>query len=358
MFFYELIQIALGNREQLSKTPSEQEWQGIYQMAEIQALTGLLVLALEELDKKGKGVKPPQMIFLQLLGEVLQIESENKRIDDAAALLSRIFKEGGFRTCVLKGQGIARLYPQPLRRQSGDVDLWVDGSRKSIIKFLKDNCFGVGQVVIHHVDVRIVDGVASEIHFIPCYSCNPILHWKLQRFFKRHSDSQFSNYDNTLGFAYPSLRFNVVYILSHIYMHFLYEGIGLRQMVDYYYVLKKLNEEERTQAAVDIKETGLLKFAGAVMYVMLVVCGMDDGLLVTKPEEIRGKLLLNEIMLGGNFGFHDERLKDRDEKNLVKFNLVALKRQLRFLWYYPFDIISIPFFKIGHWCWRKCNGYL
>lgn len=327
-------------------------------MAEKQALVGLLLSAIEVLDHKDHNVKPPQMLFLQILGEVLQIESENKLVDEAAALLTRLFKDRSHRTCVLKGQGIARLYPQPLRRQPGDVDLWVEGGRRKTLKFLKDNFFGIGHVVIHHVDTRIVDGVATEIHFIPCYSCNPILHRKLQRFFKKHSDEQFSNYDNTLRFAYPTLKFNAVYLLSHIYMHFLYEGIGLRQMVDYYYVLKNLSEEERRQAATDIKEVGLLKFAGAVMFVMQRVCGMDDSLLVTKPDEERGKLLLNEIMVSGNFGKYDERLKGRDENNLIRFNLVALKRQLRFIRYYPLDIISIPFFKIWHWCWRKWNGYL
>ena len=358
MLFFELIQIALGNRSELSNIPSEQEWEEVYLMAEKQALVGLLLSAIEVLNHKGHNVKPPQMLFLQILGEVLQIEPENKKVDEAAALLTRLFKDGGYRTCVLKGQGIARLYPQPYRRQPGDVDLWVEGGRDKILKFVTNSYWGIGHVVIHHVDVRVIDGVATEIHFIPCYSCNPMLHWKLQRFFKRHSDKQFSNFDKTVGFAYPTLRFNAVYLLSHIYMHFLYEGIGLRQMVDYYYVLKNLNEEDRRQATADIKEVGLLKFAGAVMFVLQRVCGMDDNSLVTKPDDKRGELLSDEIMRSGNFGKYDDRLKNRDDKNLVLFNLVALKRQLRFLRYYPMDIISIPFFKVWHWCWRKTKGYL
>ena len=103
---------------------------------------------------------------------------------------------------------------------------------------------------------------------------------------------------------------------------------------------------------------GLLKFAGAVMFVLQRVCGMDDNSLLTKPDDKRGELLLNEIMLSGNFGKYDDRLKNRKEENLIRFNLVALKRQLRFLKYYPMDIISIPFFKVWHWCWRKRKGYL
>ena len=356
--FLELIQTAIGFKTTLSTIPSEEKWQEAFLLAEKHALVGLLFSAIEKLNEKDKTVMPPMPLFYQWTGLVLNTETQNKKLNEAAEHLTQIFKNGGLRCCVLKGQGIARLYPQPLRRQPGDIDLWVEGGRERVLKFLKDSSFGLGHVVIHHVDVRIIDGVETEIHFIPVYAFNPFIHYRLQRFFRLHSDDQFSNIDKELGFAYPTLRFNAVYILAHIYMHFLYEGIGLRQIVDYYYVLKNLDDEGRTLATSDIKNVGLLKFAGAVMFVLQRVCGMDVNSLVTKPDEKRGRLLLDEIMVSGNFGKYDDRLKNRDDKNLVLFNLVALKRQLRFLRYYPMDIISIPFFKVWHWCWRKSKGYL
>lgn len=356
--FIELIQVALGVRLSFNRVPTESEWQDIYLMAEKHALVGLLFSAVEKLNEKEKSFMPPMPLFYQWMGIVLNTEAQNKRLNEAAEHLTRIFKNGGFRSCVLKGQGVATLYPQPQRRQPGDIDLWVEGGRERVLKFLKGNCFGAGNVVIHHADARIIDGVETEIHFMPVYACNPFLHHKLQRFFREQSDEQFTHFDVQLGFSYPTLRFNAVYLLAHIYMHFLYEGIGLRQIVDYYYVLKSLSEDERRQSSVDIKKAGLLKFAGAVMFVLQSICGAEVNLLVSKIDEKRGRILLDEIMVGGNFGKYDERLKGRSEEDLVRFNMVALKRQLRFLRYYPLDIISIPFFKVGHWCWRKMNGYL
>jgi len=358
MLFFELIQLAIGNRRNLSRIPAEEEWQEIYQEAEKQALVGFLLIAVEKLNELDKASMPPMHLFYQWIGDALQIENRNKKVSYAAAKLTRIFKNGGMRSCVLKGQGVAQLYPKPERRQSGDVDLWVEGGREKVLKFMKDSYFGRDHVVIHHVESQIIDGVVSEIHFIPCYSCNPFLHAKLQRFFAKNAEEQFLNYNEKLGFAYPTSRFNAVYILSHIYMHFLYEGIGFRQIVDYYYVIKNLDDEGKKLATSDIKKVGLLKFAGAVMFVLQRVCGMDDNSMVTKPDDKRGRLLLDEIMVSGNFGKYDDRLKNRNGKNLVLFNLVALKRQLRFLRYYPMDIISIPFFKVWHWCWRKSKGYL
>jgi len=358
MFFFELIQLALGERNSLSHNPTEEEWQEAYLMAEKQALTGILFSAVEKLNCDNKAAMPPMELFYQWIGDALQIENRNKEVDYAAAQLTRIFKGGGMRSCVLKGQGIAQLYPEPERRQSGDVDLWVEGGRKKVLKFLKDNCLGTGQVVIHHVDARIIEGVDSEIHFMPGYTWNPFLHRKLQHFFRQQVDTQFSNYDSKLGFAYPTSRFNAVYILSHIYMHYLYEGVGLRQIIDYYYVLKNMTTDEREQAARDICQVGLKKFAGAVMYVLGVVCSMDKSMVLVSPDTKRGLLLLDEIMRGGNMGKYDVSLANRKEENLIQYNLVAFSRQLRSLRYYPMDVISIPFWKVWHWCWRICKGYL
>lgn len=357
MFFFELIQLALGERNSLSHNPTEEEWQEAYLMAEKQALTGILFSAVEKLNSDNKAAMPPMELFYQLIGDALQIENRNKEVNYAAEQLTRIFKGGGLRSCVLKGQGIAQLYPNPERRQPGDVDLWVEGGRKKVLKFLKENFFGTGQVVIHHVDARIIDGVDSEIHFMPGYTWNPFQHRKLQHFFNQMSDAQFSNYDSKIGFAYPTNRFNAVYSLSHIYKHYFHGGVGLRQIIDYYYVLKIMTQNEREQAVKDIGQVGLKKFAGAVMYVLETVCSMSKSMSLVNPDTKRGLLLLDEIMWAGNMGKYDVSMANRKEEKLIQYNLVAFRRQLKSLRYYPMDVISIPFWKVWHWCWRIYKGY-
>ena len=37
--------------------------------------------------------------------------------------------------------------------------------------------------------------------------------------------------------AIPTVEFNLIFQLTHIYAHLMNEGIGLRQLLDYYYVL-------------------------------------------------------------------------------------------------------------------------
>ena len=356
--FFDLVQLAIGEKKKLSREPAEKEWLAIYELASMQCVTGLLFSAINKLNEAGSSIKPPMELFYQWIGDSLDIEAQNKRLNEAAKLLTEIFKKGQFCSCVLKGQGMARLYPAPELRQPGDIDLWVDGSRKEILRFLKSQNYDIGHVVIHHVDCTILDEIITEIHFIPVWAYNPFVNRRLQNFFHKNRDSQFCNYDANMGFAYPTNCFNAVYCLSHIYMHFLYEGIGMRQMIDYYFVVKSLNKKDKDAVNREIKHIGLEKIAGAVMYVLHMVCGMDKGELLCKMDVKRGKLLLKEIMLGGNFGQSDDRVIHSKDVGRLKKNLRRLQRETSFFRYYPMDVISIPFWKVGHYVWRKWNGYL
>ena len=165
--FFELLQVAIGNRERLSRPPSEKEWWEVYHMAVKQSVVGLLFSAVEKLNADDSSLKPGASVFYQWLGEVAQIEERNKRMNEAVRDVVREFREGGLQSCVLKGQGLARLYPEPLRRQSGDIDMWVKGGRDNTLRFLKNQGYVTGAIVIHHVDAKIVDGVETEVHFLP-----------------------------------------------------------------------------------------------------------------------------------------------------------------------------------------------
>lgn len=202
--FVELIQIALGTRTVLSRIPSEDEWQQIYEIAAKQSLVGVVLSGIEVIRAKSVELSVPKMLLLQWIGEVQMIEQQNKKLNEAAEHLTSIFKNGGLRSCVLKGQGVARLYdvrckksdvrsqnseqlhdslkfqeslgasePLSLRRQPGDIDLWVEGGREKVLQFLKNSFLKTGTVVIHHVDASIIEGVETEVHFLPSYSYNP-----------------------------------------------------------------------------------------------------------------------------------------------------------------------------------------
>ena len=106
-----------------------------------------------------------------------------------------------------------------------------------------------------------------------------------------------------------------------------------------------------------LKSLGMTRFARAVMYVLQTVFGMEDKYLLMDADEKEGRFLLNEILLAGNFGHHDERIKRIANERALHVFLRRSIRNLRFIRSYPSEVLWTPLFKIWHFTWRKYHGY-
>ena len=351
--FKELILISLGKRDSFSRRLNEADWLSLYTEAQRQAIGGILLDGVEKVIAFGED-KPN--FLMQWISQVLALENRNRLLDARCKEITKVFNELGLRSCVLKGQGVARLYPNPLRRQCGDIDLWVEGKRDDIYKTLKAR-WKVGDTVIHHADVDIFKDTPTEIHFVPSFAYSPFLYRRYKRFFKRWADRQFANYNESVGFACPTPDFNAVYSLMHIFHHVLHEGIGLRQLLDYYYILRSLDKEQRVQVFEEMRHMGLAKFAEAVMYVEQQMFGLEPEFLLCKANERLGKLLLAEIELAGNFGQYDKRNQHVNRKSRMDVYLHNVKRNFVFFKFAPSEVLWAPIWKPCHFVWRKIKGY-
>lgn len=351
--FQELILISLGKREQFSRRLTDKDWTSIYKEAQRQSLVGVLLKGVEKAIASGEN-KPK--FLMQWIAQTLTLENRNRQLDARCKDITDIFNGIGLRSCVLKGQGVALLYPNPLRRQCGDIDLWVEGNRDEIYRILKAR-WNIGETVIHHAEVEIFMDTPTEIHFIPSFTYSPFLYRKYKKFFKKSADRQFANYDKTVGFAYPTPEFNAVYSLMHIFHHVLHEGIGLRQLLDYYHILRSIDKEQRVQMFEEMRHLGLVKFAEAVMYVEQQMFGLEPKFLLCKPNEKLGKLLLAEIELAGNFGMYDKRNQYVNRKSRMDVYLHNVKRNFVFFKFAPGEVLWAPIWKPCHFVWRKIKGY-
>ena len=353
--FFELIQITIGTRDGFSKVPSAKMWAVIFDTAEKQSLTGVLLAGLEKLPA---AQRPPQGLLLDWIGIQQMVVSTNKNQDRRSKELYEWFKEKGVDSCVIKGQGVARLYPQPELRQAGDIDIWVNADRDDVVgKMLSE---GIDVSVIDYVNCHVAffADVEVEVHFRPSYFFNPFANRRLQKWIQENKSTQMTSFDDTVGFCYPTIAFNLVFSLIHIYRHVFSEGIGLRQLMDYYFILNHSNEEERKEAFDTLCSLGLKRFVANVMYVLRKVFNIDESLCLCKPNAEEGEFLLSEIMRGGNFGHYDDRNIYVSDENKFLRGLNNAKRNMRFLMRYPSEVLWMPFWKTWHWCWRKWNGYL
>ena len=428
----------------MSMVVAKIDWRQLYTFASRQAILGFCFDGIERLTKEfSEELKQNPMgrdLLMTWMGAAQQIRRQNVKVNAVAGKLYSKFREDGLRCCILKGQGNALMYPNPYSHTPGDIDVWVNASREDITEYAKRHFNLEDDIRFHHLETTM-DGVPVELHFFPCTMNNPIYHARLQKWFKRNADLQCSNVvslpDGIGEIAIPTTAFNVVYQLTHLYHHFFDEGIGMRQIIDYYYVVcdfykvyqnssnpsvslskgsstfspspsssgsgdvtapSRCSEPLRSKdggpskvspdcagwdrldaiedtgsasgsstavtssasTALDVVQReliylGLWKFAGTVMYVLKEVLGLSEEKMIVPMDEKRGRLLLAEILDGGNFGRHFTMYAGFTHQSMGKKYFLKIWRNIHFVRYYPAETLSEPIFRTWHFFWRMKN---
>ena len=449
--FFAFLRYCLVYKGNMSRVVAGMDWQELYSFASKQALLGLCFEGIERLGKEYPEELKQNPIGRELLmtwmGKAQQIRRQNMKVNAVASKLFSMLREDGLRCCILKGQGNALMYPNPYSRTPGDIDVWIDASRERIMEYAQKK-FELGDDIrLQHLETSL-DGVPVELHFFPCSMNNPIYHARLQKWFRRNADLQCSHIvglpDGAGDIAIPTTAFNVIYQLTHLYHHFFDEGIGMRQIIDYFLVVNDFSKNvfldnksskitpslftlkegstshpdpltlrgeggnrptrcseplrskdggpskvspdcagwDRRGVSGDIasdasvssafttdssastalvvvqrelKYLGLWKFAGAVMYVLHEALGLSEEKMIAPMDEKRGKLLLAEILDGGNFGRHFTKYAGFTHQSMGKKYFLKIWRNMHFVRCYPAEALSEPIFRTWHFFWRVKN---
>lgn len=351
IYLRELILISLRKLSQFSNTLSDDEWKGLFDSAKSQALLGICFTGIEQLPKNQR---PPKSILIQWLVCTEQIERTNCLLNSQAKELTSLFEKGGFESSILKGQGVAQLYPIPQRRQSGDIDIWISDERDKIVKFARTQG-QVYSVSLKHAKYKYFNDTEVEIHFIPTWFYNPLNHYKWTKWVKNIKEKKFRF--SGIGYSIPTIKFNLVYSMVHIYRHLFDEGIGLRQLMDYYYILIHSKQSERTEAYKILCSLGMKRFVGAVMFVLQEFFRLENEFLLSLPSEKYGRKFLSTIIEGGNFGTFDPNNQHQSE-TIISRGIRNMKHISKIAFDYPSEVFWSPIWKLWHWCWRKKHRYL
>ena len=425
--FFDFLRFCSGSAKKIPDSLKEVDWKELYAIAKKQCLVGVLFDGIKKLPAEYVGMEKEQL--LQWMAESQMLEKANVRLNDAAIHVSEWFRKEGFRTCILKGQGNALMYPYPYSRTPGDIDIWVEGGDKRVISFVR-SISPHEKACYHHIEFPSYKGVEVEVHYRPSFLLCFWHNRKLQKYYERVKEEQFSHrvmFSEQREVAIPTVEFNLIFQLTHIFSHLMNEGIGLRQLLDYYYVLcdfykvyqnfsnpsvslskgsstfspspsssgsgdvtapSRCSEPLRSKdggpskvspncagwdrrdaigdmtsataarsssTAIDrvqkeLKELGLWKFAGGIMYIMQEVFGMSASRLIVPPNEKYGKFVLNEVLEAGNFGRHDAR--NRFGRSQLGHNLQRVYRDMRLVKFFPAEALCEPLFRTWHFFWR------
>lgn len=328
------------------------EWLFLYETAKKQSLLGVMFHGIQK-----SGVHLDRNLLLKWYLASEKIKQSNQRTNEAAVDLTQFFRENGFRTCILKGQGNMLNYPEPYLRMSGDIDVWVEGGYKKVLGWVRER-IGNKEFIYHHIEFKKIDGVEVEVHYRPSFMNNLIHNRRMQRWFERVADEQFRHeveLPSGVGkVCVPTHAFNRIYQMSHISNHFFHEGIGFRQMLDYYFVLHQgFTEEEQLHDVRLLRHLGLYKMASAVMFVLRETLCMEPKYMIVPANEKLGRFLMDEILQAGNFGQYDKRAEHWQGK--WARNVQRLKRDARLVRYFPSECLWEPVFRVWHGCWRIAN---
>lgn len=371
--FLDFVRFSLNPNAEIPSSAFHVSWQDMLETAKKQSVVGICWQGIQRLGDMTEN-KPTDDDVMEWMAAARKIEKNNKKVNEKAVWVYGNFKKEGFDACVLKGQGNALFYPDKMMRTPGDIDIWIIPQSAHFGKNVEDYDSCIRQTidyckrltpksraVYHHIDFRKAGDVAVEVHYRPSWMSNPVNNRRMQKWFLDHAEDCMTNEAPIVGadklspgFAIPTWEFNVVYQLSHVFKHLLQEGIGLRQLIDYYYLLcNRPRTTSMNNLDVIIKRLGLAPIAGAMMWLMVEVFGMDERLLIFKPNKKKGMFLLNEVIESGNFGRFDKRVLSGVYSSPVMKNVQRLVRDVRMVGYFPSECLWEPWFRIYHYFWRK-----
>lgn len=351
--FYELLRCAIGTEATLSHRPDADEWAAVFQLAEKHSLLGVCFYAAnrlvnqEEEDYGGMA----EDLFFDWMDSTVRIQQQNEILNRRCVQVSERLAQDGLASCILKGQGLAALYKGADKdgvlsqyRQSGDIDVWVLAERQRTVDWVRRRLPDVKCNALH-VELKVFADTDVELHFRPTQLYSPRARQRLSAWLMANQQTQ----QLQLGGGFvnvPTRQFNLVYLLLHAFRHLLGEGIGLRQLMDYYLVLTQdeLPEDMRRSTLRTLEELGLERFAGGVMWVLQRVFGLDEAHMLCAPDVKVGSIVLQEVMMAGNFGHTDSR--KRAEESFFERKLRVWSDNLKLLPYFPGEVLWMPFWRL------------
>ncbi len=355
--FFDFLAYSLSGNRETPQFVNAIDWDEMYRIGSEQSLLGVLFCGISQLPKEAA---PGRELLLKWYSAAEQIRRRNIVMNNATAEVYRLITHEGAAACVLKGQGNAVMYADPYSRTSGDIDVWMNCGRKAVRRIGRKLFREKDDIRFHHYEFVYNGGVDVELHVYPSIMNNPFYNRRMRKWFGSMFGMQSNNVAELPGggcAAVPTPAFNVVYQLAHVYHHFFDEGIGLRQLVDYMHVLMAYGKErEHADCVNTLRRLGLYKFAGAVSWVLREMLHLDPRFLIVPPDARRGRVLLSEVMNGGNFGRYDVKYGGLPGKGMASKYFTKIRRNMNFVLLYPSEVIAEPLFRTWHFVWRQFHG--
>lgn len=321
--FLVLIRAGLWDKDILLLRYGAVDYKEVYRLAEEQSVVGLITAGLNHVID----TKIPKYYLLQFIGASLQMEERNKAMNYFIGAIAEKMHEERIDVLLVKGQGIAQCYENPLWRASGDVDFLFDeinySKAKDFLSTLADSIDEEDKEK-KHVAMTIGPWVV-ELHG----TLRGLLWKKLddsidaiqQDAFHSKRERVWKNDETDV--LLPAPDDDVIFIFTHILQHYFKSGIGLRQICDWCRLLWTYRDAIDTNLLRDrLEGMGIMTEWKAFAAFAVNALGMPEEALPLYDPSLKWKLkanrILTYIMQTGNFGHNRETSYITEKPFLVR----------------------------------------
>ena len=321
--FLELLRAGMWERKPVVPQDFDQ-WPAVVKLAKSQSVLG--VLAQVMLSDEDVSARLPQDMKARLKKFLLNNILTHNLLNNTLIKVVSTLREGGVASVLLKGQGLARNYPQPELRQCGDIDLYVGlKNAEKAYDLLKPIAAKVDDrsLICHdkHYHVTMPGGVEVEVHR---YTDNHLTK-KLEETFQAASTKGTTEGLVVYDFAgtpvnTPADEFNAFFIFNHLFHHFLTSGIGLRQFCDWMMFLHtrkgKLDLEYLHKLLTDMDMLMPWQAFGCVLVDKLDL-PEEEFPFFDRAQEDKLEKIIRRVLNEGNFGRERSVFKNRGTNYLL-----------------------------------------
>lgn len=351
--FFALLQAGLWPTENNNNNVGAKgvDWGRVYRLAEEQSVIGLIAAGIDFLLPSDR---PPQEIVLQFIGETLQSEQRNKAMNTFVAFLIQKMRVSEIYALLVKGQGLAQCYKNPVWRSSGDIDLFLSDENYEKAKAFLMPLASKVEAEAHfkkHLGL-IIDGWLVELHG----SLRSGLSNRVDRVLDEIRDDTFyggnvrSWNNNGVQIFMLAPENNAIYVFSHILDHFYKGGIGLRQICDWCRLMwtyrDTLNHDLLESR---IRKAGLMNEWKAFGAVAVDWLGMPAEAMPFYSSYARwsekAEKIKDFVMEVGNFG-HNRDMSYYENKPFIVRKAISFKQRVSDLCRHAriFPVNSLRFF--------------
>lgn len=330
----------------------EVNWKEIIKLAKEQTVVGIVYDGMLTLPQE---LRPSRIVLLQWTNILLQLENNNLLMNEELWKLFANYETNSVSPILMKGQGLAYNYPQPLHRQCGDIDVYVgksgfDKANKLLVSLGGEIINVSSRRVLCKWNILTVENHCKLTEFGSPWA-NSFLNKEMKQVGNSNRKVKIGEYDIRL----LPLELDVMFVLVHLLLHFIYEGIGLRQICDWACMLHRYRDDiDKKELERLLRGVGCFngaKIVGAMMVKYLGFPKCEVPFMISAEDYKNSEWLMDGIIEGGNFGFYSEYYKHKP-KNWLKRKLYAVNniinrcRKYHKLapaeaWCYPFRLVII-----------------